>query len=190
MAHRRAVGRAPNDSRLASQDEHSALQDLGSTSRSPFRTSSPAHGDASSCGSATFATLHPAIQDGCGWANAHVYEFRASGDYAGKAIAGLRLEDGEDDLSGPLPSAASTRLTRYFGRDSYTTCLYVYDFGDDWMHDVQLNDVVSLRETFKRRLLGGEHAFPPDDCGVGAAPDAIIASSTSIRLIDIQRYSW
>lgn len=40
-----------------------------------------------------------------------------------------------------------------------------YDFGDGWVHDVQLNDVVGMTEKFTRRLMGGEHVFPPDDCG-------------------------
>jgi hypothetical protein len=114
---------------------------------------------------ASFATLHSAIQDACGWSNSHLYEFRTCGEYAPEAIAGLRLEDGEDDLSGPMPSARTTRLTRYFGRGAFTTALYLYDFGDGWTHDVQLNDVVGIDEKVTRRLLGGEHAFPPDDCG-------------------------
>jgi hypothetical protein len=116
-------------------------------------------------GSATFARLHSAIQDACGWSNSHLYEFRATGDHAHETIAGLRIEDGEDDLAGPVPNAATIRLTRYFGRGAFTTALYLYDFGDGWVHDVQLNDVVRLSEKLPRRLSGGEHAFPPDDCG-------------------------
>ena len=114
---------------------------------------------------ASFAVLHSAIQDACGWTNSHLYEFRETGAYNHEAIAGLRLEDGDDDLTGPLADASTTKLKAYFGADLFTTALYLYDFGDGWTHDVQLNDVVTLRETFPRRLLGGEHAFPPDDSG-------------------------
>lgn len=114
---------------------------------------------------ASFATLHSAIQDACGWANSHLYEFRTSGEYAPATIAGLRLEDGDDDLAGRVPNATTTRLARYFGRGAFTSALYLYDFGDGWVHDVQLNDVVGITEKFTRRLTGGEHAFPPDDCG-------------------------
>ena len=116
-------------------------------------------------GNASFAILHAAIQDACGWSDSHLYEFRSSGEYNPEPIAGLRLEDGEDDLGGPRPNAAATRLSRYFGRGAFTTALYLYDFGDGWVHDVQLNDVVESAEKFRRRLVGGEHAFPPDDCG-------------------------
>ena len=44
-------------------------------------------------------------------------------------------------------------------------CVYVYDFGDYWEHLVELKQVVELPEKFVRRLVGGERAFPPEDCG-------------------------
>ena len=48
--------------------------------------------------------------------------------------------------------------------------------GDDWAHDVQLNDVVDHADSFHRRLTGGEHAFPPDDCGGVGGYEAIQAA--------------
>jgi len=144
--------------------------------------------------SARFAALHAAIQDACGWSDSHMYLFRAAGDYDNDAIAGLRLEDGDDDLVEPVPSAAATGIARYFGPAARTTCLYVYDFGDGWAHDVQLNDVVDLKERFTRRLLGGEHAFPPDDCG---GPIGYVAIQQALRtgrdpegLLDWARDVW
>ena len=44
-------------------------------------------------------------------------------------------------------------------------CEYLYDFGDDWVHDVKLIAARSDAQTFKRRLLDGERARPPEDCG-------------------------
>jgi hypothetical protein len=44
-------------------------------------------------------------------------------------------------------------------------CEYLYDFGDDWVHDVKLVAVRSEKESFKRRLLDGERSAPPEDCG-------------------------
>ena len=113
----------------------------------------------------TFAMLHSAIQDACGWASSHLYDFRAVGQAGSRVIAGMSLENYGDDVARSAPDAATARLTSYFGPDNFTTCLYVYDFGDSWHHDVQLNDVVTLAAKFPRRLLGGEHAFPPDDSG-------------------------
>ena len=114
---------------------------------------------------ATFATLHEAIQDACGWTNSHLYEFRGIGHGGPTTIAGLGLEDADGGFGRRVPDARKARVSTYFGRDKFTTCLYVYDLGDAWHHDVQLNDVAELSERFARRLLGGAHVFPPDDCG-------------------------
>lgn len=114
---------------------------------------------------ASFATLHAAIQDACGWTNSHLHEFRTGGEGPRETIAGLGLEERADGVAVPVSDGASVRLTSYFGPGAFTTALYLYDFGDGWVHDVQLNDVVTVAETFSRRLLGGEHAFPPDDSG-------------------------
>jgi hypothetical protein len=42
---------------------------------------------------------------------------------------------------------------------------YEYDFGDSWEHEVTLQGIVERPEKFGRMLLGGERAFPPEDCG-------------------------
>lgn len=143
---------------------------------------------------ARFAALHSAIQDACGWSSSHMYLFRAAGDYDHDVIAGLRLEEGDDDLNEPTPSAEKTHVARYFGGEGRTTCLYVYDFGDDWTHDVQLNDIVNLPDRFSRRLLGGEHAFPPDDSG-GAHSYTVIQEALRTGkdpegLLDWARGTW
>jgi uncharacterized protein len=125
---------------------------------------------------ARFATLHSAIQDACGWSGSHLYLFRSAGAYDHGAIAGLIVDD--TNLMEPMADASTTPLMRYFGAGEGTTCLYVYDFGDDWVHDVQLNEVVSLPERITRRLSGGEHSFPPDDCG---GPHGYGAIQTALR---------
>ena len=45
------------------------------------------------------------------------------------------------------------------------SCLYEYDFGDSWEHEVKLKGIVEKPEKFGRKLLSGERAFPPEDCG-------------------------
>ena len=113
----------------------------------------------------SFADLHDAIQAAAGWASSHLYEFRAASIGDTRPIAGLALD--HDLVTGekPVADAARVPLSSWFGPQRSTTCLYWYDFGDDWQHDVQLNDLVQRPERFRRRLLGGEHPFPPDDCG-------------------------
>ena len=105
---------------------------------------------------ASFLDLHHAIQDACGWQNYHLFRFE---DENLDPIAGI--PDGE--WGDPDPDAAEVRLDGYF--PEHPTATYLYDFGDSWEHDVICRGAVELAESFRRRLLGGERAFPPEDCG-------------------------
>lgn len=111
---------------------------------------------------ATFAQLHQAIQVSFGWLDYHLWEFRLP-TYEGRPIAGL---PGGEDYGRPTPDAKGVKLNSYFsGKRVVEWCEYNYDFGDDWTHDVKLVAVRSDKEAFKRRLLNGERAGPPEDCG-------------------------
>lgn len=111
---------------------------------------------------ATFAQLHQAIQHSFGWRESHLWEFRLP-TYLGRPIAGL---SSDMDYDRPTPDAKTVKLSTYFtGSRVVEWCEYVYDFGDDWTHDVKLIAVRSDKEAFKRRLLEGERAAPPEDCG-------------------------
>ena len=106
---------------------------------------------------ATFAQLHDAIQDACGWEHAHLFVFR---NRKGEAVAGRPDEYGWGD---PDPDAGKISAAAYLKRRGKVA--YEYDFGDSWEHDVELKQVVTLEDRFMRRLLGGARAFPPEDCG-------------------------
>ncbi len=106
---------------------------------------------------ATFADLHRAIQDACGWQNYHLFEFSSA---TGEHLAGLP----DPEWDGPaVPDASMVPLSAVF--DERGVCRYVYDFGDHWVHTVRCEGVVESDERFHRRLLGGARAFPPEDCG-------------------------
>lgn len=96
---------------------------------------------------ATFQDLHEAIQDAGPWDDCHLFAFY---DEKMREIA-------PDDADG---SAISTVLG-----SSGKRCRYVYDFGDDWQHDIVVRRVLEIDEDFERRLVGGERAFPPEDSG-------------------------
>jgi len=103
-----------------------------------------------------FAQLHEAIQTACGWKNSHLYEFVPL-HARGPAI---------------VPEAADNEcfnwgqvlLVDWFGErgERKRGCGYWYDFGDDWFHDITLEEVV---EAAAPELLDGARAFPPEDCG-------------------------
>jgi hypothetical protein len=105
----------------------------------------------------SFEELHGAIQMACGWQFSHLYEFI---DDDGQCIARASPADDEPNV----PSADKVALKTYFttaGRQ----CLYIYDFGDYWQHQVKFLEKVSLPDRFVQRLTGGAGMFPPEDCG-------------------------
>jgi len=116
---------------------------------------------------ATFAKLHEAIQHAFGWEDCHLWQFSAlagkSGPSHEEPIAGVPEISGSGD---PVPDAKKVKLVSYF-KDSRAgqQLLYRYDFGDCWDHEVKLHGIVSDKLTFHRRLLDGDRACPPEDCG-------------------------
>jgi len=111
--------------------------------------------------SAKFSHLHQAIQDSFGWLDGHLFEFKVPTS-GGAVIAGIP----DDDFNPSLPDAKHVKLKDYFSGKSRTEwCEYTYDFGDNWVHEVKLVDLLSFKERFTRRLLQGALACPPEDCG-------------------------
>ena len=108
----------------------------------------------------TFGDLQRAIQDSFGWMGGHLWEFRSS--LRGRVLAGWTGPAEFDPLE-EVPDADDVDLGGHFAGSP--KCQYVYDFGDDWVHEVKRNRRVSSEERFHRRLLAGRRACPPEDCG-------------------------
>jgi hypothetical protein len=102
--------------------------------------------------------LHNAIQDACGWTQSHLWCF-LGGD--GRGIATFPADD--EGFRGAAP-ADEVRVGSHFKKPG-DACLYIYDMGDGWEHDVVLRQQHQLEESFHRRLVDGARAFPPEDCG-------------------------
>lgn len=120
---------------------------------------------------ATFADLHEAIQDAMGWQGHHLWEFRDNNEE--ELLAGCPDPDDPE-----TPDAYTTPLSAYFPTQDVPEDgfwgLYIYDFGDFWLHAVGLSQIVTLPDTFPRRLLAGERACPPEDSGGPSGYDRII----------------
>jgi hypothetical protein len=129
---------------------------------------------------ATFNELHDAIQVACGWTNSHMYEFFGSCVWH-DSIAGVPDPDGFDDR--PVVDARVLPVATWFA--DHEQCLYVYDFGDEWRHVVHLESrEVVLPDALERKLLGGERAFPPEDCGGSPAYDKCVAVASRAADLD------
>ena len=103
----------------------------------------------------TLAQLHAAIQAAFGWKDCHLHAFTIYGeDY------GPRDPEGEVDVK-------SERITlATLGLGLKEKFRYVYDFGDDWVHDITVEKVYVPETPLSVPVcLGGKRAGPPEDCG-------------------------
>jgi len=107
-------------------------------------------------GRITLARLHEVVQVAMGWTDTHLHQWEV-GD----------REYGIPDPEWPDPGLTSERRVRLDAVAVAGTRLrYWYDFGDDWWHDV-LVEQVSGRKPGERgpRCLAGRRACPPEDVG-------------------------
>ncbi len=132
---------------------------------------------------ALFVDLHEAIQDSCGWLNSHLFSFQ---DAKGRVIAGLPGDEGDETG----PDAMTTPIKSFFGDKKGKTCLYLYDFGDSWEHDVEVVNVAKdWPDDFGRKFIGGKRAFPPEDSGgVGGYEECVEVALG--REKDDERLKW
>ena len=103
--------------------------------------------------------LHHIIQVVMGWKNYHLYQF----EFGELVIADKRLW--EEEEMGPITDVKDVSVGEVFTKVG-TTAVYEYDFGDGWMHHLELVD----RSTHPTQevlplVISGENACPPEDCG-------------------------
>lgn len=99
----------------------------------------------------TFEQLHHIIQIAFDWTNSHLYEF----------MNGLELiGDEEANID-----AKKIRLKERF-YEPKQRILYVYDFGDNWEHKVEVEKIFDLDEKKHYPVcVSGRRAVPPEDVG-------------------------
>lgn len=126
----------------------------------------------------TFGMLHKVIQITMGWDFAHLYRFA---DKLKEPTLILDEEDDDDmlvmmrlmyphrEIKAPeTVHPEDMKLEEYFQDMGHKEIFYTYDFGDDWLHRVTLKSVKKgqrLHELMPFKLIGGEGACPPEDCG-------------------------
>jgi len=108
-------------------------------------------------GGETLERVHGILQYAMGWRDHHLYRFEADG---------RRYE--EHDPHGRTrrdPSAARVRLCDV-APETGDSFHYEYDFGDGWLHEIRVEDVLTP-DAVERcpTLLDGRGRCPPEDCG-------------------------
>jgi hypothetical protein len=107
----------------------------------------------------TFHDLHQLIQLVFGWEDYHLYQFSPKGYGSHPIIAFPSKEDWDQ----PDMNAGKTKLSKVF-ISAKQTFTYIYDFGDDWIHQIVLEKI--LNDEIKQPVcLAGKGTCPPEDCG-------------------------
>ncbi len=110
----------------------------------------------------TFNKFHKIIQVAFGWQNYHLFNF----DFMDTVVCIPDPEYGPGKLYGDVKelNAKREKIDRLLlGR---RRCIYEYDFGDSWEHDVILEDLAMPQEEQKYPLcLEGARHRPPEDIG-------------------------
>lgn len=111
----------------------------------------------------SFWDLHVAIQDAMGWKDYHLHEFIV---VDAKTSRVKRIGIPDDEMPDGRPSLAGWKVPigRYltYGTDPVR---YRYDFGDDWEHTVEFEELLPADEAAYPRCIGGAGACPPEDVG-------------------------
>ncbi len=114
-------------------------------------------------GQSTMWDLHVAIQDAMGWDDCHLHEFRFHSPVARTTIK-VGLPDRENPHDQTFPGwkhRASALFSLAGGKMTY-----IYDFGDNWEHLVELEGVTLPDPKLNYpRCLNGRRACPPEDVG-------------------------
>ena len=109
----------------------------------------------------TFLKFHDVIQTSFGWEDYHLFEFSEKA-YDGNLHIALPSEYDSDDMVDIL-DASKIKLSQIFVGD-FRKLIYVYDFGDDWVHEITLEAV--LLDIHKKAIcISGKGNCPPEDCG-------------------------
>ena len=102
----------------------------------------------------TLVGLHEVLQTAFEWEDCHLWHFEAGADTFGGG-----------DLGTPSKDVRRVTLGQAAPRKGFTMT-YVYDFGDDWRHKIQVEAIGAAEAAVTYpRCLTGKRAAPPEDCG-------------------------
>ncbi len=106
----------------------------------------------------TFYQFHRIIQTVMGWEGYHLYGFDVYGEQIGEK------DDEWEDLF-EIKNASSIKLSNY-RFEPKTKFIYVYDFGDDWVHEILVEKVLQVEKGVKCPVcIKGKRNCPPEDVG-------------------------
>lgn len=111
----------------------------------------------------SFWDLHVAIQDVMGWQDCHLHEFRVAVRPHGDLRIGIPDPEFPEERS--CSAGWEVRVSDQVW-PQMPPISYVYDFGDDWEHELVYEGLVARDMSVRYpRCVDGANACPPEDCG-------------------------
>jgi Plasmid pRiA4b ORF-3-like protein len=108
-------------------------------------------------GATTLKQFHRILQIAFGWQECHLHEF-----IAGKLRFGV---PDDDDFGKQVIPEGKVRLSEVLSAPGQKL-KYLYDFGDDWRHEILLEAVLAPDDAAQYpRVADGARCGPPEDCG-------------------------
>jgi hypothetical protein len=125
-------------------------------------------------GDMTFAELHRVLQKAFDWEDRHLHTFYIT---KMRGMAKLRIEIGNDSGGGWVDAGYKEHKERLFDWlvQEGDRCLYIYDFGDYWEHEIVLEKIVEPQPDLVYPIcLKAMRVAPEEDSmGEGWNPEAI-----------------
>ena len=115
-------------------------------------------------GNFTFHDFHRAIQEAFGWEDYHLYQFQQQPYDQGWSLT-VPNEEAVFGMDYNSTDSRSMLVDDFVKSHRLTKFVYVYDFGDDWIHDITLEKSDDKRMLKHPVCLSGKGLCPPEDCG-------------------------
>lgn len=113
----------------------------------------------------TFDELHNILQEAFDWQDYHLHDFTVYDEQALQPIVNLVCHEESLDF----PNHIETKLEEGVKLSEYIPVsekiVYHYDFGDDWIHDIVVEEVINDYDKNYSICLDGEGNRPPEDVG-------------------------
>ena len=120
-----------------------------------------------------FYQLHCILQNAFGWKDRHLHEFVLEEGSFGRPEKVITLTEELDDVPEGIVYLDSLETTLKDVFSKYESILYVYDFGDEWVHRIRLKRLVEDCPAPYPQCLAAEGDAPMEDCGGPAGFDRI-----------------
>ena len=106
----------------------------------------------------TLKQFHRILQITMGWEDHHLHEFRVGTKRYG-------IPDPDYDDPGDVIVESKVLLSEVLPLKGAEIC-YVYDFGDNWQHQIELEEIIPTQpEGEYPRVTNGARSCPPEDSG-------------------------